>query len=217
MRFAYADPPYLGCCQMYGHHHADPYGCWDDPATHRQLIDTLTVDYPDGWALSASSPSLHTILPMCPDGIRVAAWVKPFAAFKRNVRNAYTWEPVIVRGGRASHCPSSGRGWRGDHLHLRQPPSHRDRRPPPRTGHPLRGGHRMSAATRALSTNPWRHDNYRPDMFDDLGPIHRDPAIDKAAALTICDRARDADDARGLLEALGLVEPETPAPKWRRP
>jgi hypothetical protein len=25
------------------------------------------------------------------------AWVKPFAAFKRNVRVAYAWEPVIVK------------------------------------------------------------------------------------------------------------------------
>jgi hypothetical protein len=25
----------------------------------------------------------------------VAVWVKPFAAYKRNVRVAYTWEPVI--------------------------------------------------------------------------------------------------------------------------
>ena len=31
------------------------------------------------------------------DGVRVASWVKPFAAFKRNVPIAYTWEPVIFR------------------------------------------------------------------------------------------------------------------------
>jgi hypothetical protein len=30
----------------------------------------------------------------------VAAWVKPFAVFKPNVNPAYTWEPVIFRGGR---------------------------------------------------------------------------------------------------------------------
>jgi len=39
---------------------------------------------------------------MCPADTRVHVWVKPFAAFKRNVRVAYTWEPVITRGGRAS-------------------------------------------------------------------------------------------------------------------
>jgi hypothetical protein len=58
--------------------------------------------FPDGWAMSASSTSLHKILPLCPSDVRVAAWVKPFAAFKRNVRVAYTWEPVIYRGGRLS-------------------------------------------------------------------------------------------------------------------
>ena len=34
---------------------------------------------------------------MCPPDVRVMAWVKPFAAFKRNVRVAYAWEPVIVK------------------------------------------------------------------------------------------------------------------------
>lgn len=51
-------------------------------------------------SLSLSSPSLRTILPLCPDDCRVMAWVKPFAVFKPNVGLAYTWEPVIFRGGR---------------------------------------------------------------------------------------------------------------------
>jgi hypothetical protein len=101
MRFAYADPPYLGVCYRYDHHHPDGL-CWDDLATHAALVARLARDYPDGWALSLSAPSLPAILPLCPDGVRVAAWVKPWAAFKRNVRVAYTWEPVIVHGGRAS-------------------------------------------------------------------------------------------------------------------
>jgi hypothetical protein len=101
VRFAYADPPYLGCGKLYADKHPDALA-WDDPETHRSLIAGLVADYPDGWALSLSSPSLRTILPMCPNDVRVAAWVKPFAAFKRNVRNAYTWEPVILRGGRLS-------------------------------------------------------------------------------------------------------------------
>lgn len=37
---------------------------------------------------------------MCPDDVRVMAWVKPFAIFKPNVNPGYCWEPVIVRGGR---------------------------------------------------------------------------------------------------------------------
>lgn len=101
MRFAYADPPYLGCGKLYAAHHRDALD-WDDPAEHRRLIDRLSAEYPDGWALSASTPSLRTLLPMCPDDVRIAAWVKPFAAFKANVRVAYTWEPVIFRGGRMS-------------------------------------------------------------------------------------------------------------------
>lgn len=101
MIFAYADPPYLGCCDRYRHYHPDGR-CWDDLATHAQLISHLVDDYPDGWAMSLTSSSLQQILPLCPPGVRVAAWVKPFAAFKRNVRNAYTWEPVIIHGGRVS-------------------------------------------------------------------------------------------------------------------
>jgi hypothetical protein len=53
MRFAYADPPYLGCGKLYDEHHQN-----------------------------------------------ARDWVKPFAIFKPNVNPAYTWEPVIVRGGR---------------------------------------------------------------------------------------------------------------------
>lgn len=50
--------------------------------------------------MSLHTPSLKHILPLCPDGVRVAAWVKPFASFKPGVNPAYAWEPVIFRGGR---------------------------------------------------------------------------------------------------------------------
>jgi len=99
VKFAYADPPYLGCCKLYGHHHPDKK-CWDDLETHAALIDRLCREYPDGWALSLHSPSLQRILGRCPLNVRVAAWVKPFAIFKPNVNPAYAWEPVIFRGGR---------------------------------------------------------------------------------------------------------------------
>lgn len=99
MRFAFADPPYLGCGALYKAHHAQAMA-WDDPETHRQLIARLQDKYRDGWVLCLSSPSLKTILPMCPDDCRVGSWVKPFAAFKANVTTAYAWEPVIFRGGR---------------------------------------------------------------------------------------------------------------------
>lgn len=99
MRVAYADPPYFGCCGLYDHHHPDGR-CWDDLETHRLLIECLSADYPDGWALSLTSSSLQRILPLCPDDIRVGAWAKTFGAFKKGVRPAYMWEPVIFRGGR---------------------------------------------------------------------------------------------------------------------
>lgn len=100
MRFAYADPPYLGlAAQFYGAMH-DQAADYDNPATHQLLIDRLSDEYPDGWAMSLHSPALRIILPMCPDDCRVMAWVKPFASFKPGVGVGYTWEPVIVRGGR---------------------------------------------------------------------------------------------------------------------
>jgi hypothetical protein len=100
VRIAYADPPYLGCCSLYKHEHGDDGKCWDRTQTHADLIARLEREYPDGWALSLSVPSLQAILAVCPPFVRVAAWVKPFAVFKPNVNPAYAWEPVIWRGGR---------------------------------------------------------------------------------------------------------------------
>lgn len=99
MRFAFADPPYLGCGAHYLAHHPDALA-WDDPETHRELIARLGDEFPDGWALSMGVKSLRTILPMCPADARVMAWVKPFCAFMPNVPIAYAWEPVAVFGGR---------------------------------------------------------------------------------------------------------------------
>lgn len=104
MKFAYADPPYLGCCSLYNHHHPDGL-CWDWPATHWKLINRLYMEFPDGWALSASSVSLPMVYQACRGDIRTAAWVKPFCAFKKGVRPCYAWEPVIFYGGRN---PSNG-------------------------------------------------------------------------------------------------------------
>ena len=95
MRFAYADPPYVGYAKYYKDHED-----FDGEAAHAKLINTLVQDFPDGWALSCHSPSLKDILAMCPDGVRVLAWVKPFASWKPSVRLAYTWEPVVFFGGR---------------------------------------------------------------------------------------------------------------------
>ena len=99
MKVAYADPPYLGCGSRYVAYHPDALD-WDDPARHQRLVTELCDGFPDGWAMSLSSPSLRVILPMCPDDCRVSPWFKPFAVFKPNVGVAYAWEPVIWRGGR---------------------------------------------------------------------------------------------------------------------
>ena len=99
MRFAYADPPYLGCGKLYVKHHPDAK-IWDDPSTHQKLIESLSEDFPDGWAYSLTSTTLHTLLPFCPPDVRVMAWVKPFAMYRNGTNPSYSWEPIIVRGGR---------------------------------------------------------------------------------------------------------------------
>lgn len=99
MRFAFADPPYLGCCGLYQHHHPDGR-CWDRIETHAAFIERLVAGYGDGWALSLSSSTLRAILPLCPEEVRVGAWVKPFASYKPGVNPGYAWEPVIFSGGR---------------------------------------------------------------------------------------------------------------------
>lgn len=95
MRIAYADPPYPGQAKLY-RGQPDYAGEVD----HRLLIKRLCEEYPDGWALSTSSPALGYVLSICPQDVRVAAWVKPFCIFKPNVNPAYAWEPVVFTGGR---------------------------------------------------------------------------------------------------------------------
>jgi hypothetical protein len=95
MKFAYADPPYIG--QAARHYSHDP-NCAE--VDHAELIARLVRDFSDGWALSASSPSLAIILPLCPPDIRIAVWCKSFCAFKKGVRPCYSWEPVIFWRGR---------------------------------------------------------------------------------------------------------------------
>jgi hypothetical protein len=99
LKFAYADPVYLGQGKRYLPFHPEAM-IWDDPETHRRLIQRLCDEYQEGWALSASSPSLYTLLPMCPAGVRVSPWIKPFASYKPNVNPGYVWEPVLWIGGR---------------------------------------------------------------------------------------------------------------------
>lgn len=101
MKFAYADPPYLGQSKKHYATHPDYAGEVD----HTALIERLVNDYPDGWALSCHTPSLRVLLPLCPERARILAWVKPFASFKPGVWIKHAWEPVISYGGR--HPPRS--------------------------------------------------------------------------------------------------------------
>ena len=103
MKYAYADPPYIGCAKRYPE---------KQEVDHGALLRRLCSDY-DGWALSCSTPSLRYLLPLCPEETRVMAWVKPFAVFKPNVNPGYTWEPLLVYGARTKRSRSEAtvRDW----------------------------------------------------------------------------------------------------------
>jgi len=93
MRIAYADPPYMGQGYRYPE---------KQEVNHLELIERLVNNF-DAWALSCSTPSLRYLLPLCPDKVRVGAWVKPFCSFKKGVNPAYAWESVIfIPSGRKS-------------------------------------------------------------------------------------------------------------------
>lgn len=94
MKIGYADPPYPGCAHLYKDH--PDYGGEVD---HSDLVERLVRDY-DGWVLHTSVPGLRVVLPLLPSDVRICAWVKGFAAFKRNVPVAYAWEPVLISCGR---------------------------------------------------------------------------------------------------------------------
>lgn len=107
MRFAYADPPYPGMARKRYRDHPDFAGEVD----HRELVDRLESEFPDGWALSTSTVALRDVLELCPaaerargrtrpgTGVRIAAWCKPMHQILP-LSVQYAWEPVIVRGGR---------------------------------------------------------------------------------------------------------------------
>lgn len=97
MKIGYADPPYIGCAHLYKDHPD-----FDGEVDHAELIDLLEANY-DGWVLHAAATphSMAVLAPLAAKyGARWMAWVKGFAAFKRNVSVAYAWEPVIVKPAR---------------------------------------------------------------------------------------------------------------------
>jgi hypothetical protein len=98
MRIGYADPPYPGQSAIHYGDHPDYAGEVD----HFELLDRLVTHY-DGWVLHTSSVALADVLHAASEvdaPHRLMAWVKPFAAYKRNVSVAYAWEPVLVAAAR---------------------------------------------------------------------------------------------------------------------
>ena len=58
--------------------------------------------------MSAAMYSLKEIIAIAPADARLAAWVKPWSAFKPGVDPAYTWEPVLFKTARkaSKHTPT---------------------------------------------------------------------------------------------------------------
>jgi hypothetical protein len=93
MKIGYADPPYIGCAHLYPENRE---------VNHAALMSRLEAEY-DGWVLhaAATAESMAVIAPLVRFyGARWCAWVKGFAAFKKNVSVAYAWEPVIIKAAR---------------------------------------------------------------------------------------------------------------------
>ena len=91
MKFAYADPPYIGQAKRHYGKHRDYSGEVD----HAKLIERLEGDY-DGWALSASIRSLPILMRLLPNDILTLAWCKPMAPPMGDHLH-YSWEPVLIR------------------------------------------------------------------------------------------------------------------------
>tara|TARA_R100000808_G_C2123529_1_gene134244 strand:- start:222 stop:782 length:561 start_codon:yes stop_codon:yes gene_type:complete len=93
----YADPPYPGMAHLYKDH--PDYG---GEVNHARLLEELVSKY-DGFILHTSSVALGHVIDcarssgLSDDAYRLMSWVKPFAAFKKNVPVAYAWEPVLVK------------------------------------------------------------------------------------------------------------------------
>jgi hypothetical protein len=116
LRVAYADPPYPGQALRHYGKNGDPFEGDVQEVDHAELIRDLERDFPDGWALSTSVPSLHYVLGLCPEsepskkrtwngrggvklgtGVRVGAWIRSAGSPFPPSRVMWTWEPVIFR------------------------------------------------------------------------------------------------------------------------
>ena len=99
-RFAYSDPPYPGTAWRY----------YKMPEVdHRAMIADLESRELMGYAISTSAEALRDVLPLCPAGARVCAWVKPHNPHPATNGLHNCWEPLIVVRGR--QLPPGRRDW----------------------------------------------------------------------------------------------------------
>lgn len=96
MRFAYADPPYPGMAHRWYQ---------GEEVDHRELVERLVAEYPDGWALSTSSEALREVWALCPPATRLHVWVNGPRKV-RSYRALHAFEAVLVAGGRRRPEPS---------------------------------------------------------------------------------------------------------------
>jgi len=90
-RFAYADPPYPGLSQRY-------YG--REEVDHRELVDRLVAEFPDGWALSTSATALRDVWALCPPDTRLCIWVSRRRSSTLAYEAIHVYEALLVAGGR---------------------------------------------------------------------------------------------------------------------
>ena len=128
MKLCIADPPYLGRgVRLYGagsgnspfakrerarakspagyqvgDNHPDAH-LWDDPETHRQMVERLCDEY-DGWAIAMAWDNLRHYLQWTPPDVWIGVWVKPDSPPSAS-RIHNPWEPVVIlpAAGRRAH------------------------------------------------------------------------------------------------------------------
>ena len=105
LRFAIADPPYLGRANRWygdgrgiqgGRGRADSHpdaALWDTVAAHHDLVRTLRRDY-DGYAIACPPDSLAVYLAVAPE-LRVMVWHRRNAP-PSGARVGFAWEAVLV-------------------------------------------------------------------------------------------------------------------------
>jgi len=121
MKFAYADPPYLGNGKKRYKPFHDDADKYDSKQSHIELVEKLVAEYPDGWALSCNPKDLRWLLPIMPESVRVCAWTKTFHQIRVNVSVQYAWEPVIFSNGRdVRHRRPMTRDWASGTIAMRK-------------------------------------------------------------------------------------------------